>query len=101
VERRGHPGRPFAHPLGVSPQAVYQAVARGRETCRERGGLQKQRIVLLGNPYTGLGAGHVPDGAGRTGRRRGAHGHPAARTPRLVRLMNLPPTALDPSGREE
>ncbi len=27
----GHPGRPLAPVLGVRPQAVYQAVARGRE----------------------------------------------------------------------
>jgi hypothetical protein len=31
VEVLGHPGRPLAVALGVSPQAVYQAVARGRE----------------------------------------------------------------------
>ena len=30
VERLGHPGRPLAPVLGVRPQAVYQAVARGR-----------------------------------------------------------------------
>ena len=30
----GHPARPLAALLGVSPQAVYQAVARGQ---RERG----------------------------------------------------------------
>ena len=30
VEVLGHPGRPLAVALGVSPQAVYQAVARGR-----------------------------------------------------------------------
>jgi REP element-mobilizing transposase RayT len=35
VEVLGHPGRPLAVALGVSPQAVYQAVARGRETCAE------------------------------------------------------------------
>ena len=35
VEVLGHPGRPLAGALGVSPQAVYQAVARGRETRRE------------------------------------------------------------------
>jgi hypothetical protein len=33
-ERLGHPGRPRAHALGVTPQAVYQAVARGRATRR-------------------------------------------------------------------
>jgi REP element-mobilizing transposase RayT len=31
VEVLGHPGRPLAPVLGVRPQAVYQAVARGRE----------------------------------------------------------------------
>jgi REP element-mobilizing transposase RayT len=31
VEVLGHPGRPLAAALGVRPQAVYQAVARGRE----------------------------------------------------------------------
>ena len=31
VEVGGHPARPLAPLLGVSPQAVYQAVARGRE----------------------------------------------------------------------
>jgi REP element-mobilizing transposase RayT len=35
VEVLGHPGRPLAAALGVSPQAVYQAVARGRETHTE------------------------------------------------------------------
>ena len=30
VEYGGHPARPLAPVLGVSPQAVYQAVARGR-----------------------------------------------------------------------
>ena len=30
VEVGGHPARPLAPILGVSPQAVYQAVARGR-----------------------------------------------------------------------
>jgi len=30
VEYGGHPARPLARVLGVSPQAVYQAVARGR-----------------------------------------------------------------------
>jgi REP element-mobilizing transposase RayT len=35
VEVLGHPGRPLAMALGVSPQAVYQAVARGRETRTE------------------------------------------------------------------
>ncbi|HEX7550922.1 MAG TPA: hypothetical protein VF579_10120 [Candidatus Methylomirabilis sp.] len=30
VARLGHPGRPLAVVLGVRPQAVYQAVARGR-----------------------------------------------------------------------
>ena len=30
VEGGGHPARPLAPVLGVSPQAVYQAVARGR-----------------------------------------------------------------------
>ena len=30
VEHLGHPARPLAPLLGVSPQAVYQAVARGR-----------------------------------------------------------------------
>ncbi len=30
TERLGHPGRPLAARLGVRPQAVYQAVARGR-----------------------------------------------------------------------
>jgi hypothetical protein len=30
VERLGHAGRPLAQVLGVSPQAVYQAVVRGR-----------------------------------------------------------------------
>jgi putative transposase len=30
VEYGGHPARPLASVLGVSPQAVYQAVARGR-----------------------------------------------------------------------
>ena len=34
VEHLGHTGRSLTHPLGVSPQAVYQAVARGRETSR-------------------------------------------------------------------
>jgi hypothetical protein len=34
VEVLGHPGRPLAGALGVSPQAVYQAVARGRATRR-------------------------------------------------------------------
>jgi len=31
VEFLGHPGRPLAPVLGVRPQAIYQAVARGRE----------------------------------------------------------------------
>ena len=35
MEGLGHPGRPLAGALGVGPQAVYQAVARGRETRRE------------------------------------------------------------------
>ena len=35
VEVLGHPARPLAQSLGVSPQAVYQAVARGRETRAE------------------------------------------------------------------
>ena len=35
VEVLGHPGRPLAVALGVSPQAVYQAVTRGRETRAE------------------------------------------------------------------
>jgi hypothetical protein len=35
VEVLGHPGRPLAHPLGVSAQPVYQAVAQGRETRAE------------------------------------------------------------------
>ena len=35
VEVLGHPARPLAQFLGVSPQAVYQAVARGRETRAE------------------------------------------------------------------
>ena len=39
VEVLGHPGRPLGPPLGVSPQAVYQAVARGRETHTEWEGL--------------------------------------------------------------
>jgi hypothetical protein len=30
VKYGGHPARPLAAVLGVSPQAVYQAVARGR-----------------------------------------------------------------------
>jgi hypothetical protein len=30
VEYGGHPARPLAPVLGVSPQAVYQAVVRGR-----------------------------------------------------------------------
>ena len=30
VERGGHPARPLAAVLGVAPQAVYQALARGR-----------------------------------------------------------------------
>ena len=30
VEECGHPARPLAPVLGVSPQAVYQAMARGR-----------------------------------------------------------------------
>ena len=38
----GHPGRPLAPPLGVSPQAVYQAVARGPETRAEWEGLLKR-----------------------------------------------------------
>ncbi len=29
TERLGHPGRPLATRLGVRPQAVYQAAARG------------------------------------------------------------------------
>jgi REP element-mobilizing transposase RayT len=33
VEHGGHPARPLALFLGVSPQAVYQAVARGRRDC--------------------------------------------------------------------
>jgi REP element-mobilizing transposase RayT len=33
VEVGGHPARPLAPLLGVSPQAVYQAVARGRRDC--------------------------------------------------------------------
>ena len=39
VEVLGHPGRPLAVALGVSPQAVYQAVARGRATRRAWEGL--------------------------------------------------------------
>jgi REP element-mobilizing transposase RayT len=39
VERLGRPGRPLASSLGVSPQAVYQAVARGCATRREWEGL--------------------------------------------------------------
>jgi hypothetical protein len=42
VEVLGHPGRPVAHALSVSPQAVDQAVARGRETRREWEGLLKR-----------------------------------------------------------
>ena len=42
VEGLGHPGRPLAPPLGVSPQAVYQAVVRGRETHTEWEGLLKR-----------------------------------------------------------
>ena len=42
VDVLGHPARPLAHPLGVSPQAVYQAVARGRETPTEWEGLLKR-----------------------------------------------------------
>ena len=42
VEVVGHPGRPLAGALGVSPQAVYQAVARDRETRREREWLLKR-----------------------------------------------------------
>jgi REP element-mobilizing transposase RayT len=42
VERFGHPGRPLAAPLGVSSQAVYQAVARGRKTRAEWERLVKQ-----------------------------------------------------------
>ena len=38
----GHPGRPLGPPLGVSPQAVYQAVARGKETPTEWEGLLKR-----------------------------------------------------------
>jgi hypothetical protein len=34
VEVSGHPARPLASLLGVSPQAVYQAVARGRAARR-------------------------------------------------------------------
>ena len=42
VEVLGHPGRPLAHAHGVSPQAVYQAVARGREARPEWERLLKQ-----------------------------------------------------------
>ena len=35
VEILGHPGRPLAPVLGVRPQAVYQAVTRGREARAE------------------------------------------------------------------
>ena len=42
VEVLGHPARPLAQSLGVSPQAVYQAVARGRETRTEWEGLLKR-----------------------------------------------------------
>ncbi len=33
--RLGHPGRPLAAVLGSTPQAVYQAIARGREVRAE------------------------------------------------------------------
>jgi hypothetical protein len=49
VDVLGHPGRPLAHSLGVSPQAVYQAVVRGRETQPEWEGLLKRELVLFGN----------------------------------------------------
>ncbi len=35
IEVLGHPGRPLAPILGVRPQAVYQAVVRGREARAE------------------------------------------------------------------
>ena len=35
----GHPGRPLGAVLGVRPQAVYQAVARGRQAHGEWGRL--------------------------------------------------------------
>ena len=31
----GHPGRPLASVLGVRPQEIYAAVARGRDGARE------------------------------------------------------------------
>ena len=39
VEVLGHPGSPLAPVLGVRPQAVYQAVARGRAARTEWDGL--------------------------------------------------------------
>lgn len=35
VEVLGHPGHPLAVALGISPQAVYQAIVRGQETHAE------------------------------------------------------------------
>jgi REP element-mobilizing transposase RayT len=42
TEVLGHPGRPLAPVLGVRPQAIYQAVARGRATLGVWEGLLKK-----------------------------------------------------------
>jgi hypothetical protein len=49
VDVLGHPGRPLGHPLGVSPQAVYQAVGRGKETHTEGQRLLNRELVQIGN----------------------------------------------------
>ena len=45
VEVLGQPGRPLAGPLGVRPQAIYQAVVRARAP--RRMGAGAERIMLL------------------------------------------------------
>lgn len=49
VEVLGHPGRPLAPVIGVHPQAVYQAVARGREARSAWERLLRSSLVILGN----------------------------------------------------
>jgi hypothetical protein len=66
----GHPARPLVAYLGVSPQAVYQAVARGRKAraARERllvddNGCAWQRILLsvsTPTPFALVAMGYLP-----------------------------------------
>lgn len=48
VEVLGHPRRPLAPVLGVRPQAVYQAVARGRQARTEWERLLGSYLVIFG-----------------------------------------------------